>query len=293
MSAAGIVGIIGGAGWLGSSIAMQGLSAGVLAPASLIISSRSPRGTRFSAWPDVMWTSDNAELARRADVLILSVRPQQFPDISLNFEGRLVISVMAGVSMATLQRRLQTDRIVRSMPNAGAEIGRSYTPWVAGSGVTSSDRAFVSALMSSCGEEDEVATEEQIDYLTGLSGSGPAFPALLASAMLSHAEARGLPPHVARKAVQGVICGASRLLDGDRFAPAATVETFIDYEGTTAAALREMIRAGLPEAVHAGLQAAASAAAELAAGPANLQNSPEGAGATDASPSAQQNNDAN
>lgn len=266
MSAAGVVGIVGGAGWLGSAIATRGLSAGVLNSSSLIISFRSPRGSRFPDWPEIIWTADNEELARRADVVVLSVRPHQFADFSLNLEDRLVISVMAGVSMATLARQLKTDRIVRAMPNAAAEIGRSYTPWVAADGVTASDRHFVSALMSSCGEEDEVATELHIDYLTGLSGSGPAFPALLASAMLSHAEENGIPLHVAKKAVRGVICGASGLINTEEFIPAAVVETFMDYQGTTAAALREMIHAGFPGAVHAGLQAAATAAADMATG---------------------------
>ncbi|MEO9338459.1 pyrroline-5-carboxylate reductase dimerization domain-containing protein [Mesorhizobium sp. SB112] len=264
MSAAGVVGIVGGAGWLGSAIATRGLSAGVLNSSSLIISSRSPRVSRFPDWPKIIWTADNEELVRRADVVILSVRPHQFANLSLNLENRLVISVMAGVSMATLEQRLKTNRIVRAMPNAAAEIGRSYTPWVAADGVTASDRGFVGALMSSCGEEDEVTTELQIDYLTGLSGSGPAFPALLASAMLSHAEENGIPSHVAKKAVRGVICGTSGLINTDEFMPGKIVETFMEYQGTTAAALREMIRAGLPGAVHAGLQAAASAAADMA-----------------------------
>jgi pyrroline-5-carboxylate reductase len=265
MSAAGVVGIVGGAGWLGSAVATRGLSAGVLDPSSLIISSRSPRGARFSNWPEIIWTADNEKLARRADVVIISVRPHQFADLSLDLEGCLVISVMAGVSMTTLARQLKTDRIVRAMPNAAAEIGHSYTPWVAADGVTASDRGFVSALMSSCGEEDEVATELHIDYLTGLSGSGPAFPALLASAMLSHAAENGIPLRVAKKAVRGVICGTNGLINTEEFTPDKIVETFMEYQGTTAAALREMIRAGLPGAVHAGLQAAASTAADMAA----------------------------
>lgn len=265
MSALGMVGIIGGAGWLGQAIATQALASRVLGQTSLMISSRSPRGKQFSNWPEIAWTSDNQELARRADVVILSVRPDQFLGISLDLSGRLVISVMASVSMATLQARLKTDRIVRAMPNAAAEIGQSYTPWLAGAGVTDGDRAFVRTLMESCGEADEVDTEDQIDYLTGLSGSGPAFPALLASAMLSHARVRGLPPHLANWAVKGVVCAASRLLGDGDFNPEKTVAAFVDYDGTTAAGLREMIRGGFVVSVHAGLDAAEAAAARMAA----------------------------
>jgi pyrroline-5-carboxylate reductase len=260
------VGIVGGGGWLGGAIAECGLSAGVLSASRLIVSSRSARGDRYARWPAVTWTSDNAELARRSQIVILSVRPQQFGALSLDLEGKLVISVMAGVAMATLERRLNAERVVRTMPNAAAEIGRSYTPWVASERATSTDRAFVTALFSSCGEQDEVQTERQLDYLTGLSGSGPAFPALLAKAMLQHAQESGIPEHVATKAVRGVICGATPLMDSDAFNPAETVETFIEYRGTTAAGLSAMIEAGLPQAVGSGLSAADAAAANMAAG---------------------------
>lgn len=265
MSSAPVVGIVGGGGWLGRSIASQALASGVIADKSLIISSRSPRGGGLEKWPAVEWTSDNRDLMRRSDVVILSVRPHQFFDLSLAANGTLVISVMAGVSMATLQSRLGTTRVVRAMPNAAAEIGLSYTPWLAGAGVTEQDRTFVGALFGSCGEADEVGTEDQLDYLTGLSGSGPAFPALLAGAMLSHAQARGLPPEIARRAVLGAVCGASRLLAAGDTTPAQMVQTFVEYDGTTAAGLTEMMGKGFVEAVHAGLDAAAAAAARMAA----------------------------
>src|SRR5262245_30085524 len=150
------VGIIGGGGWLGGAIAEQGLAAAVLSPSSLVISGRSPRGERFARWPNLGWTSDNAELARRSGIVILPVRPENFGDLHIDLQGKLVISVMAGVSMATVRRKMSSDRIVRTMPNAAAAIGRSYTPWVASPEVTAEDRAFVTALFSACGEQDEV-----------------------------------------------------------------------------------------------------------------------------------------
>lgn len=258
------VGIIGGGGWLGGAIAEKGLAAGVLPSSALIVSGRSPRGGRFASWPDLRWTCDNTDLANRSDIVILSVRPENFGDLDLDLRGKLVISVMAGVSMATLHRKANADRIVRSMPNAAAEIGRSFTPWLASGGVTAADRAFVAAFFSACGEQDEVETEQQLDYLSGLSGTGPAYPALLAKALLQHATDSGIPERVARKAVRGVI-SASGLMDNDAFDPAETVRTFMDYRGVTAAGLAAMVEAGLPNAVGSGLRAAAQAAAAMAA----------------------------
>ena len=257
------VGIIGGGGWLGGAIAERGLSEGVLSETALIVSSRSPRGKRLADYPGVTWTADNAELARRSDVVILSVRPEQFGDLALDLRGKLVISVMAGISMATLERKVKADRIVRSMPNAAAEIGKSYTPWFASKGTSAADRAFIVALFSSCGEHDEVEAEHQIDFLTGVSGPGPAYPALLAKALLHHAKASGIPAHIATRAVRGVI-RATQLMESGTFNPAETVDTFLAYRGVSAAGLATMVEKGLPDAVGAGLTAAASAAAAMA-----------------------------
>jgi pyrroline-5-carboxylate reductase len=258
------VGIIGGGGWLGGAIAERGLSAGVLSAPSLVVSGRSPKGDRFARWPEVAWTSDNADLARRSEIVILSVRPEHFGELGLDLQGKLVVSVMAGVSMATLQRKANSDRVVRTMPNAAAEIGRSYTPWVSSERVSIGDREFITALFSSCGDQDEVESERQLDYLSGLSGTGPAYPALLAKALLQHARDSGIPEHVATKAVRGVICGATPLMDNESFNPTDTVETFIAYRGVTAAGLSAMVDSGLPESVSSGLVAASAAAIEMA-----------------------------
>jgi pyrroline-5-carboxylate reductase len=256
------VGIIGGGGWLGGAIAEKGLSAGVLSPERLVVSSRSPRGERLGTWPSLTWTSDNADLVRRCDIVVLSVRPEDFSALGVDLTGKLVISVMAGISMATL-RKAGCDRIVRTMPNAAAEIGRSFTPWVASSEVEPDDRSFVKTLFAACGDEDEVETEQQLDFLSGLSGTGPAYPALLALALLDSATKNGIPSPVALKAVRGVIASCG-LMDTDDFNPAKTVQTFLDYRGVTAAGLKAMVEQGLFEAADEGLVAAARAAADMA-----------------------------
>jgi pyrroline-5-carboxylate reductase len=81
--------------------------------------------------------------------------------------------------------------------------------------------------------------------------------------MLTHAVARGLDPELARRAVEGVVCDASRLLANQATTPAATVRTFVDYRGTTAAGLTAMMEGGFSDAVHAGLTAAADAANKM------------------------------
>jgi len=256
------VGIIGGCGWMGRAIGRSMLKAGFVAPNCLILSGRS-RNAGFAEWPDIECTSSNRELMERADVVVLAVHPEQFAAVKIDAHDKLVISIMAGISAGTIQTHAHAQRVVRAMPNAAAEIARSYTPWFAVEGVPLADKVLVQALFETCGVADEVPRETDIDYLTGMTGSGPAFPALLAKAMLVHALAKGIPADIARRAVEGVIAGASQLVARGNESPEQIVQTFLDYRGTTAAALRKMIGAGFAEAVHAGLEAAEAAAVEM------------------------------
>jgi len=140
------VGIIGGGGWLGRSIGAAMLEKGVLAPTGLILSSRSGQVAGFDAWPEVQLATDNRQLAQRADIIVLSVRPEQFAAVEIEAADKLVISFMAGVSLATLLKRTGSRRVIRAMPNAAAEIGQCYTPWFATEQVTAADRAFTQAM---------------------------------------------------------------------------------------------------------------------------------------------------
>ncbi len=143
----------------------------------------------------------------------------------------------------------------RSRPaeRAAAELGKSYTPWTASAQVTDEDRATMRQLLDAFGIEDEVATEAEIDYMTGLSGTGPAYPALLAAAMMRDAMAHGLPPEVARRAVVALLVGTGRLFEKNDEDPEKTVAAFLEYRGVTAAAIEAMQASGFETAVSAGL----------------------------------------
>lgn len=254
------IGVVGGAGWLGGAIVQAMLDKGLVEPSDLTLSYRSQRPPRF---PGASWTTDNQELADSSDVIVVSVRPADWPSLSIDAGGKLAISVMAGIRLEELARRLGTDRVVRSLPNAAAEVGKSYTPWVASAGATGADRTLVSAIFAACGAGDEVRSEADIDYLTGLSGSGPAFPALLAAAMMQDAVARGIPGDIAHRAVTSVLVGTGFLFDRSGEDPSQTVETFVAYRGTTAAAIEAMQARGFDAAVAEGLAAALRKSASM------------------------------
>lgn len=247
------IGIIGGNGWIGGAVARALVAAEVVPASDLSLSCRSePPG-----WlPAAHWTRDNQALADRSDVVILSVRPQDWPAVAVATPGKLVVSVMAGVTLADIAGRVGTDRVVRAMPNAAADVGRSYTPWTATAGVTDDDRVTVARIIGSIGSGDEVAGEAVIDYMTGLSGTGPAYPALLAAALIRDAVTHGVPPAVARRSVVAMLVGTGRLLEKTDEDPEETVAEFVAYRGVTAAGIGAMRAAGFEAAISKGLAAA-------------------------------------
>jgi len=256
----GRIGIVGGGGWLGTAIARALLGAANLGVNSLTCSYRSKKSDDAAT---ILWTKDNADLVERSDVVILSVRPNDWKQLELRAPGKLVISVMAGVAVADIAARTGATRIARALPNAAAEIGCSYTPYFLAPDAAS-DRDTVAAIFAACGAVDQVADEDQIDYFTALSGSGAAFPALLAEAMMLDAIGRGVPADIARRAAQRTLVGAGRLQEFNGISPTDTVKSFVDYNGTTAAGIVSMRNSGFAAIVGAGLQAAYLKAKDLA-----------------------------
>jgi pyrroline-5-carboxylate reductase len=247
------IGIIGANGWLGRAFANALVGAGIVEADGLTLSYRSGAPQIL---PQAQWTTDNQALLDRSDVAIVSVRPEDLPGIEATAEGKLIVSVMAGITLAELSRRFRTDRVIRTLPNAGAEVRKSYTPWIASEAVTDDDRRIVCRILEACGTADEVPRESDIDYFTGMTGSGPAFPALLAAAMMEDAVRRGIDPGVARRAVNAVLVGTGRLVELRDENPPDLVQVFLDYRGTTAAAVAAMRASGFAASVSDGLEAA-------------------------------------
>jgi pyrroline-5-carboxylate reductase len=150
------------------------------------------------------------------------------------------------------------------MPNAAAAIGQSFTPWFATEAVGRDEKALVQAFLQASGEAVEVSEEAHVDYCTGLTGSGAAFTALLAEALIAHAVSKGIPRDFAHRAAKKVVTGASQLFAGPAGDTAAIVKEMIDYQGVVAAALQTTLDRGFNEAVAAGLDAAAAKAATIA-----------------------------
>lgn len=257
------IGIIGGSGWLGRSIAMAMLDKAFVRPDALVLSNRSASNPLSNAkWSQVTVTRDNQALVERCDVVIVSVRPEQFVDVKVCAENRLVISLMAGVSLDEVMQRTGSRQVIRAMANAAAQIGKSYTPWLATHAVTDEQKAFAQRLFLTFGSADEIFTESHLNYLTALVGTGPAYPALLARSLFQHAVNSGLPSEVAQRAANAVVVDASQLI-GDGHSVDELLQTLISYRGVTAAGLEAMLASGFDKTIKAGLDSATSVACSM------------------------------
>jgi pyrroline-5-carboxylate reductase len=248
------LGIIGGTGWLGRAIAEALLETGFISPANLLVSNRTGNG----AWrPEVRVLADNQQLVMLSDVVVLSIRPEQFHDLQLDASGKLVISLMAGIPAAAISAATGAE-VVRAMPNAAVEIRQSYTPWFSASSLDEQDRRWVQRLFECVGAADEVPSEDCIDYLSALSGTGPAFAAMLHRALASQAVAAGIPEAIAQRAAQGVVVGGGQMLASRD--PREMIEALMAYRGVTAAVLQSMADQGIDAIVGRALQAGAQIA---------------------------------
>jgi len=249
------LGIIGGSGWLGRAIAEALLDSGFIGAERLSVSNRSG-SSPFG--PQVQLFADNQALVERSDVVMLSIRPEQFADLRIDARGKLVISLIAGLPAATIRAATGAELVVRAMPNAAVEIRQSYTPWFSAGPLDEAQRQWLQRLFECVGAADPVPNEDCIDYLSALSGTGPALPALLYRALVSQALEAGIPQAIAQRAAKGVVVGGGQLLASHD--PQQLLDALIAYRGVTAAALQSLTEQGLEAMVGKALLAGADVA---------------------------------
>ena len=258
------IGVVGGSGALGSAIARALLRDRFVAPERLWISNRSGNTSGFEEWPGTRFTTRNQELVDACQIVLLAVPPHLAPSMAIDAKNRLVISVMAGVSIEQIAQQTRAQRVVRAMSNPAAELGLAYSPWCASAGVTDEDRDTARSLFETCGLTDEVPNEEQIDRFTALTGPVPGFVAYYAECMVAYAVKHGIDSAIAVRAVRQLFHASGVMLAESEASPDEHVREMIDYAGTTAAGLEAMKISTLADSIEQGLDAAYQEAQRIA-----------------------------
>lgn len=249
------IALVGASGWLGQFIGPALLRDGVTTPQRFGAVNRSGPSAAYDTFTAVTWAKTLAALPLVPEVVIFSLRPDDFRAGSFACPDALVISVMAGVMVEEVQARTGSARIIRALPNALAEVGQSYTPWLATDAVHDRDRDLCRAIFRGVGRQAEVPDEAALDVLTTLSGAGPAFAALLARALIDAGRRAGLSDAVAQGAAENMVCGAAQVMAGRIGTAPQIVQSFLDYDGVIAAALRGAQASGFDASVGAAVDA--------------------------------------
>ncbi|KFC61818.1 Pyrroline-5-carboxylate reductase [Devosia sp. LC5] len=230
-----------GAGKMGLAMAKGWLSAG-LPESNLILVDPSPSedAKAFAGDYELQIYAEASGLL--PNVLVLAVKPQIIDGVMEQLQPvvgpqTLVLSIAAGIDSARLARGLGTGRVVRTMPNTPAQIGKGITGAVAAADVTAADKANADALLAASGQVVWLADEGDIDALTAVSGSGPAYVFNMVEALAAAGEQQGLPAAMAMQLARQTVIGAAALMEADP-APAAVLrQNVTSPKGTTAEAL--------------------------------------------------------
>ena len=264
-----LIGFIG-AGNMATSL-VGGMVAKGIRPARIWMSDPSrDRLTEVASHHRVHISNDNRDVAARVDVLVLAVKPQMMQAVCEDLKDiiaerqPLVISIAAGVTVANLEAWLGDTPIVRCMPNTPSLVQAGATGLFAAPSVSPAQRDMAKEIMSAVGICLWFDLESELDVVTAVSGSGPAYFFLLMESMIEAAKAQGLEAVTARQLVLQTAWGAAQLAITSEVGPASLREQVTSPGGTTAAALRVLEEAGLREQVQAAVAAARKRSEELA-----------------------------
>lgn len=253
--------------FIGSGIMAEAMITGLLrqevTSADCIIASgpRVERGYYLREKYGVGVTTDNREALKEAGIVVLSVKPQMLAGVVSDLRGlvppeALVLSIVAGAKIATIEQGLGHKAIVRSMPNTPAQIGEGITVWTASEAVSEEQLEYARTILTALGEEIWVDDEDYLDMATALSGTGPSYVFLFMEAMVDAGVHLGFPRYIAEKLVIQTLRGSVEYV---RQAPdhlARMRNQVTSPGGTSAEALYFLERAGFRTALSRAIWAA-------------------------------------
>jgi pyrroline-5-carboxylate reductase len=265
--------------FIGPGVMAEAMIAGLIresvaSPESLLASGpRLERGEELQEMYGIEPYTDNAAVARQADVVVLSVKPQRLERVLIGLRGAikpaaLVLSIVAGASIEKIGNGLGHKRIVRSMPNTPAQIGEGITVWTAAPEVSEDQHEMARQILGALGDEIFVEEEYYLDMATALSGTGPAYVFLFMEAMVDAGVHLGFPRRIAEMLVAQTVRGSVDYYQkrSDPVHLARLRNQVTSPGGTSAAALYYLEKAGFRTAISRAIWAAYERSQELGRG---------------------------
>lgn len=254
-----------GCGKMGSAMLEGWLDRG-LPPGSVWVIDPKP-----SEWLQSTGVRINAELPENPAIVLIAVKPQMMGDAlpaiaAMGNGGTLFVSVAAGTPIAAYEKALGAQSpIIRAMPNTPAAVGRGITAMIGNAHATAAHLDIAETLLGAVGQVVRLDSEDQMDAVTGVSGSGPAYVFHMIECLARAGEAQGLKPELAMQLAQATVAGAGALAEAADETPAQLRANVTSPGGTTQAGLAVLMdeASGLPPLMARTVAAAANRSKEL------------------------------
>ena len=257
-----------GSGNIAEALIKGVLAAGLYSPDEVCASDISSERLNYIAGEYKICTENsNSSLAARSRIVILSVKPHYIADVLDEIKGSItndtiVISIAAGITIEKIAGALDKGQVIRVMPNTPALVGNGMSG-IYSNNATAESMQMAIKLFSAVGKTVVVESEELIDAVTAVSGSGPAYFFLLIEEMIKAAEKLGLSGEAAEELVLQTARGAAILADGSEYGPAELRKKVTSPGGTTEAAIKVFVDGGFGELVTKAVTAARDRSVEL------------------------------
>jgi len=233
----------------------------------LVLEPNADQRSRLQRELQVITLEAPGSVLQRAGIVVWAIKPQSFKEAAAanvaHIGQALQFSVMAGIRSSDMASALGTQRIVRSMPNTPALIGQGIAGLYARDAVSADERKQIERLLAPTGRTLWVASESDLDAVTALSGSGPAYVFYFVEAMMQAAEEMGLSAEQGKALALATFSGSAALAQASSDPPSLLRERVTSKGGTTFAALTSMETSGVKAAIVRAVKAAQRRAAEL------------------------------
>jgi pyrroline-5-carboxylate reductase len=260
------LGVIGG-GVMGEALLSRLIAQQVYLPDEVIVSDpTAQRRDLLAQQYGVGVTADNQTVASEASVLLLAIKPQVFDAVASALHQRnleqVIISILAGVPLQRLEAAFSEQPVIRAMPNTPATIGAGMTAITSGQHAQPEHIQIAQQIFEAVGEVVEVP-ESLMDAVTGLSGSGPGFVAVMVEALIDGGVVAGLPRPIATKLALQTVRGTAELLQTTHLHPAELKDRVTSPGGTTIAGIAHLEKSGFRSALIEAVRTAYRRSKEL------------------------------
>jgi pyrroline-5-carboxylate reductase len=251
-----------GGGVMGEAILSRLLAQKIYQPDQVLVSEPNEVRQRFlKETYQVRVTSNNKQAIIASDVVLLAIKPQIFDLVVENLQGNfgvkdsVIISILAGIPLKRLEIAFPGKPVIRSMPNTPATVGAGVTAISPGQEVKSDHLQLAKKILKAIGEVVEIP-ETMMDAVTGLSGSGPAYVAIMIEALADGGVAAGLPRAIAHQLALETVLGTAQLIKETNLHPAILKDRVTSPGGTTIAGVTQLESQGFRSAIIEAVKAA-------------------------------------